>query len=124
MEWDLYGGQKKIWNMLINQKKPINEFIQTTKISIEDWEKHFRELYVSTGDYAENIITQMGDNTHPPWNIFLEIIEHIASKLKNGKSAGIDEIYNEMIKYGCSMLLKQIQILFNKILNEMDIPIA
>ena len=28
-----------------------------------------------------------------------------------------------MIKYGGSMLLKQIQILFNKILNEMDVPI-
>ena len=122
MERDLYGGQKKIWNMLRNRKKPINEFIQTTKISIEDWEKHFRELYASTEDYAENIITQMGDNTHPPWNISLERIEHIASKLKNRKSAGIDEIYNEMIKYGGSMLLKQIQILFNKILNEMDVP--
>ena len=107
--------------MLRNRKKPINEFIQTTKISIEDW-KDFRELYASTDDYAENIITQMGDNTHPPWNIFLERIDHIASKLKNKKSAGIDQIYNEMIKYGGSMLLKQIQILFNKILNEMDVP--
>ena len=27
-----------------------------------------------------------------------------------------------MVKYGGSMLLKQIQILFNKILNEMDVP--
>ena len=60
----------------------------------------------------------MGDNTHPPWNISLERVEHIASKLKNGKSAGIDEISNEMIKYGGSMLL----VLFNKILNEMDVP--
>ena len=102
--------------MLRNRKKPINEFIQTTKISIEDWEKHFRELY------AENITTQMGDNTHPPWNISLERIEHIASKLKNRKLAGIDEIYNEMIKYGGSMLSKQIQILFNNTLNEMDVP--
>ena len=72
MERDLYEGQKKIWNMLRNRKKPINEFIQPTKISIEDWKKHFRELYASTDDYAENIITQMGDNTHPPWNISLE----------------------------------------------------
>ena len=76
MERDLYEGQKKIWNMLRTRKKPINEFIQTTKISIEDWEKHFRELYASTEDYSENIITQMGDNTHPPWNISLERIEH------------------------------------------------
>ena len=36
MERDLYGGQKKIWNMLRNRKKSINEFIQTTNISIED----------------------------------------------------------------------------------------
>ena len=122
MERDLYEGQKKIWNMLRNRKKPINEFIQTTKISIEDWEKRFRELYALTEDYAENIITQMDDNTHPPWNISLERVEHIASKLKNRKSAGIDEIYNEMIKYGGSMLLKQIQILFIKILNDMNVP--
>ena len=85
MERDLYGGQKKIWIMLRNRKKPINEFIQTTKISIEGWEKHFRKLYASTEDYTENIITQMDDNTHPPWNISLERIEHIASKLKNRK---------------------------------------
>ena len=78
MKRDLYGGQ----NMLRKRTKPINEFIQTTKISIEDWEKHFRELYASTEDYAKNIITQMGDNTHPPWNISLKRIEHIASKLK------------------------------------------
>ena len=38
------------------------------------------------------------------------------------KSNGIDEIYNEMIKYGGIMLLIQIQFLFNKILNEMDVP--
>ena len=75
---------------------------QTTKISVEDREKDFRELYASTEDYAENIVTT--------WNISLERIEYIASKLKNRKSAGIDEIYNEMIKYGGSMLLKQIEI--------------
>ena len=46
----------------------------------------------------------MGDNTHPPWNISLERIEDIASKLKNRKSAGIDEISNELIKYGGGML--------------------
>ena len=79
--------------MLRNRKKPINEFIKTTNISIGDWEKHFRELYASTEDYAENIIPQMGDNTHPPWNISLKRIKHIASKLKNRKVAGINEIY-------------------------------
>ena len=90
---------------------------------MRDWEKHFRELYASTDGYAENIITQMDYNTHPPWNISLERIEHIASKLKNHRnSAGIDEIFNEVIKYGGSMLLEQIQVLFNKILNEMDVP--
>ena len=82
MERNLYGEQKKIWNMLKNRKKPINEFIQTTKISIENWEKYFRELYTFTEDYAENIITHMGDNPHPPWNISLERIEHIANKPK------------------------------------------
>ena len=78
-------------DLLRNRKKPINEFIQTTNILIGDSEKHFRELYASTEDYAKNIITQMGDNT-----MELERIEHIASKLKNRKLAGIAEIYNDM----------------------------
>lgn len=33
MEHDLYGGQKKIWNILRNRKKPINEFIQMSTIN-------------------------------------------------------------------------------------------
>ena len=118
MERDLYGEQKNIWNMLRNRKKPINEFIQTIKISIQDWEKGALRLNRRLRREYYDII---GDNTHPPWNISLKRIEHIASKLKNRKSAGIDDIYNEMIKYGGSMLLKKIQIIFNKI-NEMDAP--
>ena len=45
IEHDLYGGQRKIWNMLKNWKKPVNEYLQFSKISINEWEKHFEELF-------------------------------------------------------------------------------
>lgn len=45
MEHDLYGEQKKLWNMLRNRKKHVNESLQTTKITTDEWKKHFMELY-------------------------------------------------------------------------------
>lgn len=45
MEYDLYGAQKRVWNMLKNRKKHVNEFVQTIKITSEEWEKHFADLY-------------------------------------------------------------------------------
>lgn len=45
MEHDLYGGQKKIWNILRNRKKPINEEINIISIKPETWILHFENLY-------------------------------------------------------------------------------
>lgn len=47
MEHDLYGRQKRVWNMLRNRKKPVNEYVIvcTTRITTEEWERHFRTLY-------------------------------------------------------------------------------
>lgn len=70
MEHDLYGAQRKIWNMLRNQRKNINELIQTNKISSEEWERHFSSLYKTEqlqNDYGgENTYTQI-----QPRNIIL-----------------------------------------------------
>ncbi|KAK9871676.1 hypothetical protein WA026_014124 [Henosepilachna vigintioctopunctata] len=45
MEHDLYGAQRKVWKMLKNRKKPVNEYVQTKIISPDIWEKYFTELY-------------------------------------------------------------------------------
>lgn len=45
MEHDLYGAQKKVWNMLRNRRKHVNESVQIAKIPTDEWEKHFMELY-------------------------------------------------------------------------------
>ncbi|KMQ87351.1 rna-directed dna polymerase from mobile element jockey-like protein [Lasius niger] len=45
MEYDLYGAQKRVWNMLRNRRKHVNELVQTTRITTDEWEKHFMELY-------------------------------------------------------------------------------
>jgi len=45
MDHDLYGAQKKVWKMLKNRTKPINEFVQTNRVTKDVWEKYFRKLY-------------------------------------------------------------------------------
>lgn len=45
MDYDLDGAEKKVWKMLKNRKKPINEFVQTKGVTKDVWEKYFRELY-------------------------------------------------------------------------------
>jgi len=59
MHHDLYGAQKKVWKMLKNRKKPINEFVQTNKVTKDVWEKYFRKLYnteeaISIENYETN----------------------------------------------------------------------
>jgi len=45
MEYDLYGSQKKIWNTLRNRRRAVNEYVQITTITMEEWEEYFRNLY-------------------------------------------------------------------------------
>lgn len=50
MEHDLYGGQKKIWNILRNRKRPINEFIQMSTINKNEQVNYFKKLYEPSAD--------------------------------------------------------------------------
>lgn len=43
-------------------------------------------------------------------------------KLKNRKAPGLDDITNEMIKYGGENLLKELEIFFNKIILYSKVP--
>jgi endonuclease/exonuclease/phosphatase family metal-dependent hydrolase len=117
MEKDLYGAQKKVWKMLRNRKKPINELIQTKSITIEQWESYFKELYNDNSEKSTKTL---------PTNEKVEITEtetaRAIKKLKNRKSPGIDNIPNELIKYAGTSLATEINRLFNKILETTSIP--
>jgi len=47
MDHDLYGAEKKVWKMLENRKRPINEFVQTKGVTKYVWEKYFRKLSIT-----------------------------------------------------------------------------
>lgn len=42
---DFYGAPKKIRNMIKQLKKSINEYVNTKKVTSEEWENHFHALY-------------------------------------------------------------------------------
>lgn len=80
--------------MLRNRKKHVNEFVQSTRITLE-WEKHFTNLYrnedgkeETNNMYAEELrISQ-------DYTINTEEIQRTTSKLKNRKTPGVDERVN------------------------------
>lgn len=52
LEHGITGAQNKVWKMIRNRRKDINKNYTTTKISAEDWYKHFKNMYdqIPTGD--------------------------------------------------------------------------
>lgn len=123
MEHHLYGAQKRVWNMLRNRKKHVNEFVQTTRITPEEWEKYFADLYKEedTKEETDNAyVEEPGASQY--YTITTEEIQRTLSKLKNRKTPRVDGITNELIKYGGS-LLTELSMLFNKILCAKRIPI-
>jgi len=94
MDHDLYGAQKKVWKMLKNRKKPINEFVQTKGVNKDVWEKYFRKLHnteeaISIKNYKINHKITLNEE---------EVMARI-KKLKNRKALGTDLIPNELLKY-------------------------
>lgn len=104
MEHDLYRGQKKIWNLLSNTKKPINDYFQNNKIKPYEWERPFEKLYSVRAQKLtrQHKTHQKYENGLPTQTktIFLEKIYQVVTELKDRKTPDIDEIKNEVIKYG------------------------
>ena len=117
MDYDLYGAQKKVWKMLRNRKKPVNEFVQTKGVPIETWQQHFKKLYD-----AEETLTINEYETDISGTINDVEVEAKIKKLKNRKSPGTDGIPNELLKYGGPELASKLSQLFNKILKETETP--
>jgi len=99
MEHDIHGAQKKVWKLIRRTKKEVNELVINNKITIDEWETFFCELY------REDIPLSKED------------IEKELRSLKNRKSPGPDGIFNEMLKYGSTKLTLHLTELFHKFLN-------
>ena len=83
MEHDLYGRQKRIWNILRNRKKSVKEYIQISKIMTEEWEKYFEQLYSNKEKNMKTKETPTNEETPPTWQIPIEKIKQTANALKN-----------------------------------------
>ena len=105
--------------MLRNLKKPVNEFVNFSNVSIATWEKYFTELY---SEEHENTETVFNENSDCQYEISADDVQLAVAKLKNRKSPGPDEITNEMLKYGGETLCAELALLFNKILENGEVP--
>jgi hypothetical protein len=119
MEFDMYGTQRKVWKMLKNKKKPVNEFVQTKKITVQQWEDYFTNLL--NADIEEETPDEENMNSETI-SINETEMELFVKNLKNRKAPGPDGISNEMIKYGGLAICVEFQKLFNKIFEAFKIP--
>lgn len=124
MEHDLYGAQRKVWKMIQNQKKEINEYINNTNISKTQWVEHFRNIYTHPSPTTDRTIHSevLQSNNNEEAIISLEEVQEAIRRLKNRKSPGPDNIHNELLKYGGENLHEILTVMFNKILQEGKVP--
>jgi len=119
MEHDMYGAQKKVWKLIRSTKKEVNELVINNKITIDERETFFSELYRGTSDDLEPTFAIRDDIP-----LLKEDIEQELGSLKNRKSPGPDGIFNEMLKYGGTELTLHLAQLFQQIFKLCTIPNA
>ncbi|XP_063692787.1 uncharacterized protein LOC134824742 [Bolinopsis microptera] len=129
--WDkikkISGKKKKKVGMSVRDKD--GHFITDPDSQKERWKEHFTELLnppLSDGnlDDLDGVPSQpsfdyLSCSDGPPSR---DEISYALKKLKNCKSAGVDEITNEQLKYGGSALVGQLELLFKKVWEEEVIP--
>lgn len=121
LEHDIYGLQKEIWRFIRGQRKEINEIIEISHIQENQWIKYLKEMYADQTDVLSptNPITTITEETIV---ITEQEVEETIKTLKNRKSAGHDEIPNELLKYGGKPLIHQLTKLINAVINTQYIP--
>ena len=136
----VHGRQREVWQRIktLSGKKnrkstavrdKSGKLIADPSAQRERWGEHFSELLnppptnadLSDLDHLEVVpcFPYLGDGDGPPTR--LEILNCL-KKLKNHKSAGIDEISNEQLKYGASGLVDRMEKLFSKVWNSEAVP--
>lgn len=100
MDHDLYGAQRKVWKMLKNMKKPVNEYVHVTGVTTEVSEEYFKKLY----DVKD---TQVAEGYQTASSVTVTEME-IRTRLKtlqDRKAPGTDDIILiKLLKYGDSGL--------------------
>ena len=104
-------------------------FITDPHSQKERWKEHFTELL--NPPLSDANLDELDDVPLQPSFEYLSCsdgppsrdeISCALKKLKNYKSAGVDEITNEQLKYGGSALVGQLELLFKKVWEEEVIP--
>ena len=85
---------------------------------LEQWATFYEELY--NDDYTPIPVDDSCDPNIP--EITNSEIEHHIKLLKNGKSAGLDNIYSEYLKAGGEHIISALHILFNIIIKTNTVP--
>jgi hypothetical protein len=86
MEHDMYGAQKKVWKLIRRTKKEVNQLVINNKITIDEWETFFHELYRGTSNDPESMLAIREDKP-----LFKEDIERELRLLKAGSPLALME---------------------------------
>ncbi|KAL3280086.1 hypothetical protein HHI36_017592 [Cryptolaemus montrouzieri] len=93
-EDDMYGTQRRIWNMLRAWKKQVNEYVQLNQVSAVQWEQYRIELY--NNEESENDSERRADLLEEEEIVVVmfsnQSITKAIQKHKNRKAPGIDNI--------------------------------
>ena len=129
--WDkikkISGKKKKKAGMSVRDKD--GHFITDPHSQKKRWKEHFTELL--NPPLSDANLDELDDVPLQPSFEYLSCsdgppsrdeISYALKKLKNYKSAGVDEITNEQLKYGGSALVGQLELLFKKVWEEEVIP--
>ena len=113
----------KILNRFLKKKEDKND------ISLESLYEHFKNLNVDNSPSDDDIDINLSNLT-PEMEVLLnshiteDEIRSVVQKLKNGKSAGLDDVLNEYIKYTLDDMIHIYVLLFNIILDTGIVPEA
>lgn len=123
---------EKILTTLLNHKKPI-EFWDAVKklnsksflkneINPDSWVQHYQKLFCSNTSTSPTTPLTLETNNELDHEITLPEIRNTIKKLKNKKAPGHDGIPNEIWKTLNTEYIEKLCSLFNKILNDGNIP--
>ena len=119
---------KEFWNC-VNDLMEKQKVDPSADISSSTWTEYFKSLM--NIDYTNNFDEQalpeyirfaFIDNSVLNRDISVDEVLKAAKNLKNGKSCGIDEISNEMLRISVPLLLEHFTLLFNHILQKGTYP--
>ncbi|KAL3281919.1 hypothetical protein HHI36_005122 [Cryptolaemus montrouzieri] len=99
---DMENSEENMKYASRKEKKTVNEYVQLNQVSVKQWEQYLTELYNNEG--SENDSDRQADHFEEEEIVVVVISNETITKaiqnLKNRKAQGIDNITNEMIKYG------------------------